>query len=63
MENFSPHIIRLVAKEIAELKKEPPEGIKIHINDEDVTDIQATIEGPGKGIKNHQDFFLHHETF
>lgn len=28
--------------------KGPPEGIKVHMNDEDITDIQATITGPGK---------------
>ena len=47
VENLSPQILRQVSKEIAELIKEPPEGIKIYTNDEDITDIQATIEGPG----------------
>ena len=48
MENLSPQIIRQVAKEIGDLQKEPPEGIKILPNDEDITDLQATIEGPGE---------------
>ena len=34
-------------KEMSELSKEPPEDIKVILNDEDVTDIQATITGPG----------------
>ena len=46
MENLSPQIIRQVAKEIGDLQKEPPEGIKIQPNEEDMTDLQATIEGP-----------------
>ncbi len=50
MENLSPQIIRLVAKELAELTKDPPEGIKVCPNEEDITEIRATIEGPGKGI-------------
>ena len=47
VENLSPQIIRQVSKEIAELATDPPEGIKVFPNEEDITDIQATIEGPG----------------
>lgn len=46
VENFSPQIIRQVAKELADLTSDPPEGIKVFINEDDVTDIQAIIEGP-----------------
>ncbi|XP_063216160.1 ubiquitin-conjugating enzyme E2 S isoform X2 [Bacillus rossius redtenbacheri] len=46
VENLSPQIIRQVVKELHDLTKCPPEGIKVTINDEDVTDIQAYIEGP-----------------
>jgi ubiquitin-conjugating enzyme E2 S len=45
-ENVSPQVIRQVAKEIGKLVSKPVEGIKIHVNDADITDIQATIEGP-----------------
>lgn len=48
MENLSPQILRGVLKEVTELVKGPPEGIKVHMNDEDITDIQATIAGPGE---------------
>ena len=48
VENLSPQIIRRVVKEMNDLVNEPPEGIKVNINDEDITDIQAYIEGPGK---------------
>ena len=47
VENVSPHIIRLVTKEVSDLQKSPPEGIKIIANDEDITDVQAYIDGPG----------------
>jgi len=47
VENLSPQIIRHIAKELAGLTKDPPEGIKVIPNEEDITDIQATIEGPG----------------
>ncbi|XP_074648059.1 ubiquitin-conjugating enzyme E2 S-like [Tubulanus polymorphus] len=46
VENFSPQIIRRIVKELQELTNDPPEGIKISFNDEDITDIQATIDGP-----------------
>lgn len=48
MENLSPQIIRRVAKEMAELVAQTPEGIRVILNEADVTDIQAVIEGPGK---------------
>ena len=47
MENLSPQTIRQIAKEVADLTKDPPEGIKVIPNEEDITDIQANIEGPG----------------
>jgi len=45
-ENISPQVIKRVAKEVMKLVKDSPEGIKIHVNDDDITDIQATITGP-----------------
>lgn len=47
VENLSPQIIRRVVKEMQDLQNNAPEGIKVKINDADVTDIQALIEGPG----------------
>ncbi|KAK9503667.1 hypothetical protein O3M35_010180 [Rhynocoris fuscipes] len=46
VENLSPQIIRQVTRELHELTSEPPEGIKVLLNDENVADIQALIEGP-----------------
>lgn len=46
VENLSPQIIRGVVKEMQDLVNNPPEGIKVHINEEDVTDIQAHVDGP-----------------
>lgn len=50
VENLSPQIIRRVVKEMNDLVNDPPEGIKVNINDEDITDIQAYIEGPGSTV-------------
>lgn len=46
VENLSPQIIRRVSKELQELFRAPPEGIHVVINEEDVTDVQAIIDGP-----------------
>lgn len=51
VENLSPQIIRGVVKEMQSLVNEPPEGIKVQINEEDVTDIQAYIDGPAGKTK------------
>lgn len=46
VENLPPQTIRQVIKQLGSLTSEPPEGIKVFYNEEDVTDIQAVIEGP-----------------
>ncbi len=48
VENLPPQVIKRISKEVIELTESPPEGIKLVINEEDITDVQATIEGPGK---------------
>ena len=58
VENFSPQIIKRVAKELHELTSSPPEGIKIFMNDEDITNIQASIEGPGKATQTRNDYLI-----
>lgn len=40
-------MLREVAKQLYSLQTDAPEGIKIFINEDDLTDIQASIEGPG----------------
>lgn len=51
MENLSPQIIRQVIKEMHEIYMNSPEGVKVQINEADVTDIQAVLEGPGNDPK------------
>ena len=36
-----------VAKELRKLCQEPLDGIKVLLNEEDVTDVSAEIMGPG----------------
>lgn len=45
-ENLSPQIIRQVMRELQDLTTNPPEGIKVATNEEDITEVRASIEGP-----------------
>ena len=47
-ENISPQVLREVAKQLHTLQSDAPEGIKVFMNEGDLTDIQASIEGPGQ---------------
>ena len=58
VENLAPNVIRRVTKELIELVTQPLEGIKVILNDEDISDIQAIIEGPSNGNFNNQIDFL-----
>lgn len=48
VENLSPQTIRQIQKQMQEIVKNSPEGIKVQINETDVTDIQAVLQGPGR---------------
>lgn len=46
-ENLAPAAINSLTKELANLCKEPEEGITVILNEENVADIVAEIDGPG----------------
>jgi len=46
VENLSPQVIRQISKELSSMVSNPPEGIHVCLNDDDVSDIQAIIDGP-----------------
>ena len=46
-ENISPAVVMSVAKELRKLSQEPLDGIKVIVNEEDITDVTAEIMGPG----------------
>lgn len=67
VENLSPQTIRQVIKEMHDIATNSPEGIKVQINDADVTDIQAILQGPGTKfffvIGNIMDYNLVYSYF
>ena len=46
VENLNPQVMRYISKEIKELVEKPMEGIHVIINDDDITELQAVIDGP-----------------
>ena len=49
-QSVSPAVMRRVMRELAEMKKNPPEGIRVQTNEQDMMDITGIIQGPGEHI-------------
>jgi ubiquitin-protein ligase len=47
-QSVPPAVMRRVMRELNELEKNPPEGIRIQMNDEDMLDVTGIIAGPGE---------------
>lgn len=45
-ENLPPKVIKEIAKQLKSLDEVPPEGIKVHLNDDCISTIFADIDGP-----------------
>lgn len=46
MENLNPKVMRILGKEMQSLKMEPLEGISVILDDQDITQVEAIIDGP-----------------
>lgn len=46
VENLNPQLMRILAKEVQNLKQEPLGGVHIILDDKDITSVEAIIEGP-----------------
>lgn len=46
LENHNPQTMRQISKEVKKLTMEKLEGIQIKINESDLADLQAVIDGP-----------------
>ncbi len=46
VENLNPQVMRYISKELRELVERPLEGITVLVDDHDVTELQAVIDGP-----------------
>ena len=45
-ENLAPNIVRRVYNEYKQILKEPIEGIEVTINEQNASQLLATIDGP-----------------
>ena len=45
-ENLPPHVTTSILKELRQLARNPPDGVRFIPKDEDITEIHAEIEGP-----------------
>ncbi|KND02738.1 uncharacterized protein SPPG_01821 [Spizellomyces punctatus DAOM BR117] len=46
LDTLSPAVLKRLSKELLDLSKDPPEGIKTILNMDNITDVQAWIQGP-----------------
>lgn len=44
---FVVAVVRLVTKQIQDLVQNPLEGVRVIVNEEDITIVNAIIDGPG----------------
>jgi hypothetical protein len=48
LQSLPSTVLRRVMREITEMKKSPPEGIRLQTSEEDMLDVTGIIQGPGK---------------
>jgi hypothetical protein len=46
-ENLSPDTVNAIVKQLRELQSHPAEGINVVMNEENVADVHAEVDGPG----------------
>lgn len=50
MQSVPPAVMRRIMRELTDLKKSPPEGIRVVTSDEDILDVTGLIQGPGMSL-------------
>ncbi|PLW38877.1 hypothetical protein PCANC_11181 [Puccinia coronata f. sp. avenae] len=55
-DNLSSKTLRRINKELNSLRTQPPEGIRIVVNEDDITDLKAWIHGPSE-TPYHNGYF------
>lgn len=48
--SVSATVLKRITKELYDLEQSPPEGIRVALNEENIIDIQAIIDGPRKVV-------------
>jgi ubiquitin-conjugating enzyme E2 S len=61
-DNLSSKSLRRINKELNALRAQPPEGIRILINEDDITDLKAWIHGPAETPYHSQSLMTYHSS-
>lgn len=56
---LAPQALKSIAKELQSLERSPPEDVQVIQGEQDLTEIQAWIRGPGKGCFIAAGCFVH----
>lgn len=47
-QSLTPQALRLLSREIVTLRSEPPEGVRIVVDEEDLSAMEGWVQGPGQ---------------
>lgn len=50
-QSVQPMVMRRLMRELTELKKSPPEGIRVQTSEDNMLDVTGIIEGPGEDAR------------
>jgi hypothetical protein len=50
LQSVTPAVMRRLMRELVELKKSPPEGVRVVTSEDNMLDVTGIIEGPGTYI-------------
>jgi hypothetical protein len=53
-QSLTPQALRLLSREIVTLRNDPPEGVRIVVDEDDLTNMEGWVQGPCKW--SHSDF-------
>jgi ubiquitin-conjugating enzyme E2 S len=45
---LTPQALRLLSREMVTLRSEPPEGVRIVVDEDDISAIEGWVQGPGE---------------
>jgi hypothetical protein len=48
IQSLTPQALRLLSKEVVSLRNDPPEGVRVVVDEEDLTAMEGWVQGPCK---------------
>lgn len=45
-QSLTPHALRLLSRELVTLRAEPPEGVRVVVDEDDISALDGWVEGP-----------------